>query len=108
MSSVTGLDGIGSGFNAQAIFHVSADGSNVDIQTPANQPRGVTGDENYLYYVDTALSGSGMGIYRRPLEGGAREQILDGQAASPPITSARAVRPSKKVTSTFSASRITW
>ncbi|HAA48796.1 MAG TPA: hypothetical protein DCE43_03705, partial [Planctomycetaceae bacterium] len=89
---ITGLDGIRSGFNAQAIFHVSADGSNVDIQTPANQPRGVTGDENYLYYVDTALSGSGMGIYRRPIEGGGtREQILDGQAASPPITSARDV-----------------
>ncbi len=88
---VTGLDGIGSGFNSQAIFHVSADGATVDIQTPANQPRGVTSDNEYLYYVDTALSGSGTAIYRRPIEGGAREQIVDGPTTSPAISSARDV-----------------
>ena len=89
---VTGLDGVGSGFNSQALFRVSADGSSVSIQTPANQPRGITADEEYLYWLDTALSGSGMGVFRRPLEGGAREQIVDGPASVPVITSARDIQ----------------
>ncbi|MDC0176265.1 FG-GAP-like repeat-containing protein, partial [Planctomycetaceae bacterium] len=89
---VTGLDGVGSGFNSQALFQVSADGSSVTVQTPANQPRGITADDDYLYWLDTALSGSGMGIFRRPLEGGAREQIVDGPASDPAITSARDIQ----------------
>ena len=75
---LTGTDGVGTGFNAQEVFSVSADGRSVNGFAAADHPQGIVSDGTYAYWVDLYADSDSTRVFRQALAGGAKELVFDG------------------------------